>query len=137
DGDRVGAARDGGLGHREVVGQDSALVVLAGSELDDGAAAEPEHLVHRHGSGAEHDRDVERDLVDGGHQRTLGSVQVLKSSRDGYEPVNERGRLTAGLRPAADLDPVEWAMSDGLVPYEQARAVMDQRRAARATRRAA
>jgi len=61
---------------------------------------------------------------------------VLKSSRDGYEPVNERGRLPAGLRPAADLDPVEWAMSDGLVPYEQALAVMDQRVAAMAAGKA-
>jgi len=61
---------------------------------------------------------------------------VLKSPRDGYEPVNERGRLPAGLRPAADLDPVEWAMSDGLVPYEQALAVMDQRVAAMAAGKA-
>ena len=61
---------------------------------------------------------------------------MLKSPRDGYEPVNERGRLPAGLRPAADLDPVEWAMSDGLVPYEKALAVMDQRVAAMAAGKA-
>ena len=61
---------------------------------------------------------------------------MLKSTRDGYEPVNGRDGLPAGLHPAADLDPVEWAMSDGLVPYEQALAAMDQRVAAMAAGKA-
>src|SRR5215475_4814268 len=59
-------------------------------------------------------------------------------SRDWSSDVcsSDLGRLPAGLRPAADLDPVEWAMSDGLVPYEQALAVMDQRVAAMAAGKA-
>src|SRR6185437_16601433 len=44
DGDPVAADDDGALGDRKVVRQDPHLVVLARIELDDGAAAEAEHL---------------------------------------------------------------------------------------------
>src|SRR2546421_10991189 len=86
DHDAVAADDHGALGDGKVVGENLDLVVLAGVELDDGATAEPEHLVHRHGGGAEHDGDVECDLVDGCHgmprtDETLG----FKSPRDGYE----------------------------------------------------
>ena len=43
------------------------LVLLGGVELDDGAAAEPEHLMDRHQRGAEHHRDIDGDLVERGH----------------------------------------------------------------------
>ncbi len=36
-------------------------------QFDDGAAAEPEHLVDRHGGGAEHHGDIDRNLIDCGH----------------------------------------------------------------------
>jgi len=55
---------------------------------------------------------------------------VLKSPRYGYEAVNGRGGLPAGLRPAAELELVDWAIADGLVPYERALAAMDERVAA-------
>ena len=55
---------------------------------------------------------------------------MLKSPRYGYEAVNGRGGLPAGLRPAAELEPVDWAIADGLVPYERALAAMDERVAA-------
>src|SRR5262249_22352102 len=67
----VAAHHHGARGDRHVVGEYPDLVVLARVELDDGAAAELEHLVHRHGRRAEHDRDIERDLVDCGHGRVL------------------------------------------------------------------
>ena len=67
DGDAVGVDHHGAAGDRQVVGEDGDVVLLAGVELDDGAAAQAEHLVHRHGRGAEHDRDVERDFIDGCH----------------------------------------------------------------------
>ena len=43
--------------------------------------------------------------------------------------VNERNELTVGLA-AADLAPVEWRVSEGLVGYEQAVAAMEARAAA-------
>ena len=55
---------------------------------------------------------------------------MLKSPRYGYEAVNGRGGLPAGLRPAAELELVDWAIADGLVPYERALAAMDERVAA-------
>src|SRR5437016_1195372 len=77
DRDPVAADDHGTLGDGEVIGQYPDLVVLAGIELDHGAAAEAEHLVHRHGGRAEHDRDIELDLVEGGH-----GFPVRKSTLD-------------------------------------------------------
>jgi lipoyl(octanoyl) transferase len=57
-------------------------------------------------------------------------MQVLKSPPDGYEAVNGRGGLPPGLRPSADLEPAEWAVSDRPVPYGRALTVMDERVAA-------
>jgi lipoyl(octanoyl) transferase len=50
--------------------------------------------------------------------------------------VNIRDDLSFGLK-SAGLPPVEWQVSDGLVPYEQALAAMDARAAAVADGRAA
>jgi hypothetical protein len=50
--------------------------------------------------------------------------------------VNIRDDLSFGLK-SAGLPPVEWQVSDGLVPYEQALAAMDARAAAIADGRAA
>src|SRR6202795_4686807 len=64
DGDLVAADDNRAPGDRQVVGEDADLVFLGGVELDDGAAAEAEHLMDRHGGGAEHHRDIDRDIVE-------------------------------------------------------------------------
>jgi lipoyl(octanoyl) transferase len=51
--------------------------------------------------------------------------------------VNTRGNLTIGLEKTADLAPVEWRRSKGLVPYEEALTVMAARAAAIANGEAA
>ena len=52
----------------------------------------------------------------------------LKSSRYGYGVINARNDLTIGLDPGSAA--VEWRIGTGLVPYETALAVMDERVAA-------
>ncbi len=59
-------------------------------------------------------------------QRACGIV----SPRHGYEVVNTRNDLTVGLLPAAGSPAVEWCVSDGLVEYDSALAVMAARAAA-------
>jgi len=54
----------------------------------------------------------------------------LKSPRDGYEPVNARCGTSVGLHPVGKIRAPEWTVADGLVPYGQALAVMDERVAA-------
>ncbi len=49
------------------------------------------------------------------------------SPRYGYKVVNTRDDLTIGLRPAAGSAPVEWRVSDDLVDYDSALAVMTAR----------
>jgi len=44
--------------------------------------------------------------------------------------VNVRDRLDIGLLPALELAPVDWRLSEGLVPYEAALATMEERAAA-------
>lgn len=44
--------------------------------------------------------------------------------------INARDELTLGLAPAPDLAPVEWRLGEGLVSYDQALAVMEERAAA-------
>src|SRR5271170_1400213 len=63
DGDLVAADNDRALGHGQVIGQDADLVLLGGVEFDDGAAAEAQHLMDRHGGGAKHNRDIDRYVV--------------------------------------------------------------------------
>src|SRR5271167_3274884 len=63
DGNLVAADDHRALGHRHVVSEDADLVFLGGVELDDGAAAEAEHLMDRHGGGAKHNRDIDRYVV--------------------------------------------------------------------------
>jgi lipoyl(octanoyl) transferase len=50
-----------------------------------------------------------------------------RSARDGYEVVNVRDQLTFGLMAAPGSPPVEWRVSEALVPYERAVAEMDAR----------
>src|SRR5580692_8323791 len=64
DRDLVAADDHRALGHRQVVGEDADLVFLGGVELDDGAAAQPQHLMDRHRGRAEHYRDVDRDIIE-------------------------------------------------------------------------
>ena len=49
------------------------------------------------------------------------------SPRYGYKVVNTRNELTFGLQPGAGAAPVEWRVSDGLVDYDSALAVMTER----------
>ena len=49
------------------------------------------------------------------------------SPRYGYKVINTRDDLTFGLRPAAGSAPVEWRVSDALVDYDEALAVMTAR----------
>ena len=60
----------------------------------------------------------------------------LQSARHGYPVVNVRDELSFGLKNAG-LAPVEWQVSDDLVPYAAALAAMDARVAAIADGRAA
>ncbi len=64
-----------------------------------------------------------------------GRTLPPKSPWDGYEVVKARDDL-AYLGPSADLAPAEWRVSDALVPYETALAVMEARVAAIADGRA-
>jgi len=54
-------------------------------------------------------------------------MAVKVSPRYGYKVVNIRDQLTTGLAPAAGSAPVQWRVSDGLVDYETALAVMTAR----------
>src|SRR5215472_7501160 len=109
--DAVSAHHDGALGDGEAVGEDRHLVVLGGIELDDGAAAEPQHLVDRHGGGAEHHLDIENNLVERGHvDSSQGGAAPRGQHRHGYEVVNVRGNMTVGL--ALSEAPVEWRVSE-------------------------
>jgi lipoyl(octanoyl) transferase len=44
--------------------------------------------------------------------------------------VNVRDRLDIGLLPDPELAPVEWRLGEGLIPYDEALSVMDQRASA-------
>ncbi len=54
----------------------------------------------------------------------------MVSPRHGYEVVNTRDDLKFGLLPTAGSPPVEWLVSDGLVDYDSALAIMAARAAA-------
>ena len=51
----------------------------------------------------------------------------LKSPWDGYEVVNARDDLAFGLKNGPGTGPIEWRVSNGLVPYEAALAAMEAR----------
>lgn len=55
---------------------------------------------------------------------------MSRSPRHGEQVVNFRDELTVGLPAPADAAPVEWLISDGIVPYAEALATMDARSAA-------
>ena len=67
DRDTVAVDHNGTGGDRQVVGQDLDGVVFRGFEFDDGAAAEPQDLVNRHGSRTQHNGDIHRHLVECAH----------------------------------------------------------------------
>jgi lipoyl(octanoyl) transferase len=133
DGDFIAADDHGPFRHRHIVGEDTDLVVLRGVELDDGAAAEPKHLVDRHGAGAQHHRDIDRDGIKCRHCSPLFRLCRYRvyvgyvSPRYGYEGVNTRGDETIGLLPSDGVLPVEWEASDRPVAYDAALAAMTAR----------
>ena len=77
-GDAIAADDNRATRHRHVVGENADLVVLRRIELDDGAAAEAQNLMDRHRASAEHDGDVDRDIVEG-RQRGLASIIGVES----------------------------------------------------------
>src|SRR3984885_9657419 len=89
----------------------------------------------RHGGGAEHHRDVDRDIV----ECRQGAPALILSlwfrsyilwPCHGYPVVNTRDDLTIGLLPQAGAPPVEWRVSEERVDYDSALAAMDARTAA-------
>jgi lipoyl(octanoyl) transferase len=89
----------------------------------------------RHGGGAEHHRDVDRDIV----ECRQGAPALILSlwfrsyilwPCHGYPVVNTRDDLTIGLLPQAGAPPVEWRVSEERVDYDAALAAMDARTAA-------
>ena len=101
------------------------VVLLGGVELDDGAAAEPEHLVDRHRGRAEHHRDVDANLVERAPRwlpNPPAGETALASGHHGMVNgwlTSAQRSLTFGLPHAPErLAPVEWRVSDGLVAYE-------------------
>src|SRR5579863_1027060 len=87
DRDAVATYHDGAAGDRQAVGEDADLVILGRVELDDGAAAEPQHLVDWHGRGAQNHRNVNRDVVEFGHEPSgiYLSVYIL-AARSHWRP---------------------------------------------------
>ena len=134
DRDAVAVDHHGALGDRQVVGEDIDRVVLGRVELDDGAAAEAQHLVDRHGRGAEHHRMSTAYLVEcwhgrvpsGSRRRTHRQLTTVWLPRW----LTRATIWTIGLVAPPGAPPVEWRVGDGLVPYEDAVAVMEARAAA-------
>src|SRR5438552_5890996 len=58
-----------------------------------------------------------------------GETPLVTSPWYGYPVVNVRDTLDFGLQ-TAGCPPVEWRVSDGLVPYDEALAIMEERVAA-------
>src|ERR1700733_10301990 len=86
----------------------------------------------RHGGGAEHHRDVDRDIV----ECRQGAPALILSlwfrsyilwPCHGYPVVNTRDDLTIGLLPPAGAPPVEWRVSDERIGYDEALAAMNAR----------
>ncbi|GGK35557.1 octanoyltransferase [Salinarimonas ramus] len=67
--------------------------------------------------------------------RTRETVSMLADH--GERPVNDRAAPAGGFRAAPGSPPVEWAIAEGLVPYETALATMEARAAAIAAGEAA
>ena len=63
-GDAIAVHDHRALGHRQIVRKDAYGVLFGGVQFDDGAAAEPQHLMNGHGGRAEHDGDVDGDFVE-------------------------------------------------------------------------
>jgi len=80
DGNSVTVHDDRALGHRQIVRKDAHGILLGSVQFDNGAAAEPEHLVDRHGCGAEDDGDVDGDFVECGHVCSLLGVRSEQGS---------------------------------------------------------
>jgi hypothetical protein len=76
DGNAASIDDDRALGDGQLIGKDPHRVILRRVQPDDGAAAEAQHLMDRHGRGAEHHHDVDGDLVECGHVR-IACLQAL------------------------------------------------------------
>lgn len=54
-------------GNRQVVREHLDLVLLGRIQFNDGATAEPHHLVDRHRGGSENHHQIDRDVIEGWH----------------------------------------------------------------------
>lgn len=67
DRDTVAIDQHDAAGDRQVIGEDLDLIRLGRVQFDDGATAQPHHLVNRHGSGAEDHHEIDGDFIEGWH----------------------------------------------------------------------
>src|SRR6267142_389625 len=116
DRDAIAADDDRAPRHREIVGQDRDLVILGGIELDDGAAAEPEHLVDWHICGAKHHLDIERDFVECGHRILRADVTVGPDHAMVSRWLTCATDWTSGSGPSLSLPRWNGAWASGLSP---------------------
>ena len=80
DGNPVAVDHHRPFGDREIVGEDADGVVLRCLEFDDGASPESKNLVDGHRGGAEHDSDIDADLVYCGQE----GLPLLCANRDAH-----------------------------------------------------
>lgn len=67
DRDAVAVDHHDAAGDRQVVGEHLDLVLLGRIQFDDGAAAQPHHLMDRHRRGSENHHQIDRDVIEGWH----------------------------------------------------------------------
>jgi hypothetical protein len=65
--DTVAIDQHHAAGDRQVIGKDLDLVRLGRVQFDDGATAQPHHLMNRHGSGPEDHHEIDGDFIEGWH----------------------------------------------------------------------
>jgi hypothetical protein len=82
--DTIALHHHGATGNGEIIGQNLDFIVFSRIQLDDGAAAKPEHLMNRHVGGAKYDRNVEENLIETGHPNPVRSKSYDASRSSCY-----------------------------------------------------
>jgi len=75
DGNAIAIHHHRTLGDGQIVREDANGVFLGGVQFDNGAAAEPEHLMDRHRCGAKHHGDIDGNFVECGHVCSLSRAK--------------------------------------------------------------
>jgi lipoyl(octanoyl) transferase len=104
DRDLVAGDHDRALRHREIVDEDMDRVVLRGVEFDDGAAAEPEHLVDWHLGRPQHHRNIDTYIIQCRHfapYLTPDALTIWSQGSPRIAPAPSRC-LPYGNRPTPD-----------------------------------